>query len=48
MNKYFIQEKNGDFWFDLYSSDLCMLKKMIIALKHKYPQKKYRIVGVYI
>lgn len=48
MDKYIIQEKQGDFWFDLYTSDLCMLKKMIIVLKKKNPNIKYRIVNVYV
>ena len=48
MNHYYIQEKTGELWLDLYTSDLCMLKDMILVLKKKYPNKKYRIVGVYI
>ena len=48
MDKYFIQEKIGDYWFDLYTSDLCMLKKMILVLKKRSPNSKFRIIGVYI
>lgn len=48
MEKYIIQEKTGDFWFDLYTNDLCILKKMIIVLKKKNPETKYRIVNVYV
>lgn len=48
MNIYFIQEKNQEYWFDLYSADLCQLKKMILILKEKNKDKKYRIIKVYI
>ena len=45
---YILQEQvDNSTWLDLYTSDLCMLKKMIIALKRKNINKKYRIVRVY-
>ena len=47
MYKYFLQEKIGEYWFDLYTKDLCMLKMMIVALKKRNPNSTYRIVGVY-
>ena len=47
MNFYILQEKIGDYWFDLYTNDLSLLKKMILVLKRKDISKKYRIVKVY-
>lgn len=48
MNFYILQEFIDDnSWFDLYSSDLYMLKKMIVVLKRKNVNKKYRIIKVY-
>lgn len=45
---YILQEQiDNNIWLDLYSNDLYMLKKMIIVLKRKNINKKYRIVRIY-
>ena len=45
---YILQEKVDDnTWFDLYTNDLCMLKEMILVLKNKNKDKKYRIIKVF-
>ena len=49
MKVYFIQEKiDNNTWFDVYTSDLCILKKMIFHLKIRNPHKKYRIIKVFV
>lgn len=48
MEFYYIQESTDkNCWIDLYTSDLCMLKKMILILKNKSPNKFYRIIKVF-
>lgn len=46
MKEYILQEKNHDFWFDLYFADFEFLEKMLDVLKTKNSSKYYRIIEV--
>ena len=47
MKDYILQEKNHDFWFDLYyAGDFEFLVKMRDVLSKKNSSKYYRIIEV--